>query len=100
MAIRATITENVITVKSGKDPEFPAVKGKEEEDKTTLFDLSKTPPVSVTLAKANFSAKPNATWKHPPSQANLSAQDVADIIAYIRWAGFKDTKGVKPEDVE
>lgn len=100
MAIKATVTENVLMIKAGKNPEFPAIKSKEEADKTTFYDLSKTPPEAVTLAKSDFSAKPNATWKHPPSTGNLADQDVADIISYIRWIGFKDAKGVKVEDVE
>lgn len=101
MAIKATVTENVIAAKvAGKGAEFPAAKGKEEGDKITIYDLSKNPPEAMTIAKAELSAKPNASWKHPPSQSSISAQDMADIIAYIRWVGYKDTKGVKAEDVE
>jgi len=100
MAVKATVTENVITVKSGKNPDFPAIKGKDEGDKVTLFDLSQTPPATLTLTKAEYSARPNASWKHPPAQTKIADQDLADIVAYIRWVGFKDTKGVKVEDVE
>jgi hypothetical protein len=100
MAVNATVTENVIVAKVGKEPDFPAVKGKDEGDKITLFDLSKNPPAPTTLGKSEYTAKPNATWKHAPPKSDMSAQELADIIAYIRWIGFKDTKGVKPEDVE
>jgi len=100
MVVKSTITENVIVVKAGKDPEFPSMKGKEDGDKVTLYDLGKNPPTLVTLAKAGFTTKVNASWKHPPSEANMSAQDLADVISYIRWVGNKDGKAVKPEDVE
>ena len=100
MAIKATVTENVQIVKPKGGAEFPAIKGKEDGDKITLYDLSKNPPEAMSLAKSEFSAKPNSSWKHPPSKADLSSQDVADLISYIRWMGFKDTKGVKVDDVE
>jgi len=100
MAVKATVTENVIQAKVSKGPEFPAAKGKEDGDKITIYDLSKTPPEAMTIAKSELSAKPNASWKHPPSKGDISAQDIADIIAYVRWVGYKDTKGVKVEDVE
>src|SRR5689334_14274131 len=47
MAIKATVTENVIMAKVG-GKEFPAAKGKEEGDKITIYDLSKTPPEAMT----------------------------------------------------
>jgi hypothetical protein len=39
-------------------------------------------------------------WKHPPSEVKCTPEQMADIIAFIRWTGAKDPKGVKPEDVQ
>jgi len=30
----------------------------------------------------------------------ISAQQLADVIAYIKWASYGDTKGVNPDDIE
>jgi hypothetical protein len=30
----------------------------------------------------------------------MSAQQLADVIAYLRWIGVRDKKGVDPADVQ
>ena len=49
------------------------------------------------MAKADVEAvKPNATWKHPPSAEKYSQEQLADLVAYIRWAGAKDKTKISP----
>jgi hypothetical protein len=73
------------------------------EDNGTIlrfYDLSKTPPASTEIEKSRVSSvKDDEGWKHPPSSANLSNEQLADIIAYIRWASYGDRNGVEPADV-
>lgn len=101
MAITSTITVDVVWVEPKAGDAFPAMKVSEEGGNTQFYDLGKMPPALLKLAAEEVRAvKPNATWKHPPSQAKHTPEQIADIIAFIRWAGAKDTKGVKPEDVQ
>jgi len=72
-------------------------------DATTLqyYDLSKTPPELRKFAAADVQSKSdNAAWKHPPSAGGYTNQQIADIVAYIRWAAAGDRKAVDPGDVE
>lgn len=76
---------------------------KVSEDAATVqaFDLSKTPPELRAVPKAEIvSATSNSTWKHPPATAKYALADIADLIAYIRWAGSGDKRPVSPGDVE
>lgn len=96
MSIRSTVTQYVVvvTLKSGRS--FPAMPPKGER----AYDLSKMPPEAVDItADAVASTKPNAEWKHPPGQQQLSPQDLADVVAYIRFAGAGIRKKVSPDDV-
>jgi putative heme-binding domain-containing protein len=101
MAIKATRTQYVQWVKLKSGKEFPGMPGAKDETTVQYYDLSATPPVLVKLAKADIaSATDNATWKHPPESAGFTAQQLADVIAYIKWASYGDTRGVNPADVE
>lgn len=74
---------------------FPAIKSGAE-----YFDLSKNPPAQVNLSPTEIkSAKDNGNWKHPPESRGLKREQLADIIAYIRFATFGDTKGVELKDI-
>jgi hypothetical protein len=93
--IMATRTQYVreITTASGKS--FPAIKSGE-----TYYDLSKTPPAPVTLSAGDIrSAKDNVQWKHPPESRGLTKQQLADVIAYMRFAFLGDTKGVAASEI-
>ncbi len=101
MAITSTITVDVVWVEPKAGAAFPAMKVSEEGGNTQYYDVGKIPPALLKLAAAEVRAvKPNTTWKHPPSQVKQTAEQMADIVAFIRWAGAKDTKGVKPDDVQ
>jgi hypothetical protein len=101
MAIASTITVDVVWVEPKAGAAFPAMKVSEEGGNTQFYDLGKTPPALLKLAAGQVRAvKPNVTWKHPPSEVKHTSEQMSDIIAFIRWAGAKDPKGVKPEDVQ
>ena len=45
------------------------------------------------------SMRNNETWKHPPLVRQYTAEQMADVIAYVKWAGSGDKKKVDPSDV-
>ena len=63
--------------------------------------VGKMPPALLKFAADEVRAvKPNVMWKHPPSHVKHTPEQMADMIAFIRWVGAKDPKGVKPEDIQ
>ena len=102
MAIKATRTQYVQWVKLKSGKEFPGMPGaKAEGTSVEYYDLSATPPALVKVEKSDIaSAIDNAKWKHPPESAGYTAQQLADVIAYIKWASYGDTKGVSTADTE
>ena len=100
-AIRASRTEYVETIKlKGSDP-FPGMKVSEDATTVQYYDLSKTPPELRKFAPADLESKSdNSVWKHPPSTGGYTNEEIADIVAYIRWAATGERKAVDPSDVE
>ena len=101
-AIRASRTEYVETIKLKEGDAFPGMKAA-SSDATTLqyYDLSKTPPELRKFAAGDVQSKSdNSIWKHPPAVGGYTNQQLADIVAYIRWAYGGERKPVDPSDVE
>jgi mono/diheme cytochrome c family protein len=98
MAIRSTVTQYVQVVKLKSGESFPAMPPTDQTKQ--IYDLSKMPPEPHQAGKADVaSTSPNATWKHPPSARKYTDQELADLIAYIRFAGANNRQTVSPEDV-
>lgn len=96
MGIRSTVTQYVVIVKLKSGRSFPAMPPKSD----AVYDLSKMPPETVsTAADGVASTAPNAEWKHPPSQQKLSPQELADLVAYVRYAGANIRQKVDPDDM-
>lgn len=80
---------------------FPAMIASEEGTQVKLYDLSKMPPEPMTLEKtAIHSIKDNGTWKHPPESTGYTTSQLADVIAFIRYVAYGDTKGVDPSELK
>jgi mono/diheme cytochrome c family protein len=102
MAIRATLTEHVqvVKLKSGGS-EFPAMPAATDTSKLQYYDLSSQPPALRRFNSEDIAyIHNNEKWKHPPASAGYTAQQLADVIAYIKWVSYGDTKGVSPDDIE
>ena len=100
-AIRASRTEYVQAVKLKDQEPFPGMKVSEDATTAQYYDLSKTPPELRKFAPADVESKSdNSTWKHPPAQGGYTNEQIADIVAYIRWVAAGDKKPVDPGDVE
>jgi putative heme-binding domain-containing protein len=101
MAIRATRTQYVQTVRLKNGKEFPGMPVTKDNATAQFYDMSVTPPALRKLDNSEIaSTGDNATWKHPPESAGYTPQQLADVIAYIKWASYGDTKGVSPADTE
>jgi mono/diheme cytochrome c family protein len=101
-AIRASRTQYVETIKLKEGDPFPGMKVA-SADATTLqyYDLSKTPPELRKFAPGDVQSKSdNSSWKHPPAVGGYTNEQIADIVAYIRWAAAGERKAVDPSDVE
>ena len=93
--ILATRTQYVREITTNTGRTFPAIKSGEQ-----FYDLSKTPPVPVTVSPGDLkNARDNTTWKHPPESRGLTKQQLADVIAYLRFAYMGDTKGVAASEI-
>jgi len=101
MAIRATRTEYVQRVALKNGSEFPGMPAGKDQTTVSYYDVSVTPPALKKLNSSDIaSVGDNSVWKHPPESAGYTPQQLADVIAFIKWAAYGDTKGVKVEDVE
>jgi len=100
-AIRATRTEYVESIKLKSSDSFPGMKVSADATSMQYYDLSKSPPELRKLAADDVQSKTdNSTWKHPPATAGYTNEQIADIVAYIRWVAAGDRKPVAPGDVE
>ena len=98
--ILATRTEFVKSIRLKNLQQIPAIRVEDNGTVLHFYDLSKTPSALVEIEKSRVSAVGDSeVWRHPPSSANLNDEQLADIIAFIRWASYRDPKGVDPGEV-
>ena len=100
VAIKATRTVYVQEIDLKGAPSFPGMQVADTPNVVRYYDLSKTPPELLEVERSKIDkVKDNSSWKHPAGTANLTDEQLADIISYIRWASFGDTKGVTADDL-
>jgi mono/diheme cytochrome c family protein len=100
MAIRSTVTQYVRTVKLKSAGSFPAMPPGGDQTTVKIYDLSKMPPELHEVDRAEISMSPNNTWKHPPNARKYTDEQIADVIAYVRYAGAGSKTPVDPADVK
>jgi mono/diheme cytochrome c family protein len=97
MAVRSTVTQYVQVVKLKDGRSFPAMPPKGEQ----VYDLSKMPPEAITAGAADIaSTAANNGWKHPAAEQHLTDPQIADLVAYIRFAGANNRQAVAPDDIK
>lgn len=100
-AIRSTITEYVKTVTLKDGQTLPAFIISQDENSIRLYNLMKIPLTPEQVDRAGVeSVTDNTTWKHPPSSAPYTTEQLADIIAFIRWAATGNRAPVDPASLE
>src|ERR1035437_7897362 len=101
MATRSTITQyvQVVKLKSGGGS-FPAMTGKKDEKSVVLVDLWKNPPEKKEVARSDIASRgSNDVGKHPPAANKIGNEQLADIVAYIKYATTGTKRAVDPADV-
>ncbi len=97
-AIRSTVTQYVQIVKLKSGESFPTMPPSGDSNK--LYDLSKMPPELHEVDKSEIaSMSPNNGWRHPPSVRKYTNEQIADIVAYVRYAGAGIKSEVDPSEV-
>jgi mono/diheme cytochrome c family protein len=100
MAARSTVTQYVQVVKLKSKESFPAITGKKDDKSVVLFNLSKMPPEKHEVAPGDIASMgSNDVWKHPPAANKISNEQLADIVAYVKFAATGSKKSVSPDDV-
>ena len=99
MAARSTVTQYVQLAKVKGGGSFPAMTGKKDDKTVVLYDLSKMPPEKKEVAPGDVSMGNNDRWKHPPAADKISNEQLADIVAYVKFAATGSKKAVSPDDV-
>lgn len=98
--IEMSMTAYVQEVKTSTKGTFPGIQKSKEGDTFQIWDLSKIPPVLLTLSSKEIkSMQHNEKWKHPPTLADYSDQELADIVAFLKWAAVGATAEIKPSDL-
>jgi mono/diheme cytochrome c family protein len=99
MGVRSTVTQYVQIIKLKSGETFPGMPPK--DNATEVYDISKNPPVAIKATKADVaSMSANQNWKHPPATTKLSDAEMADVVAFVRFAGANNRQPVSPDDVK
>jgi hypothetical protein len=99
MTMHMTMTEHVYRIRTA-NVSFPGILKQKFGDRVEYYDLSSIPPVLRTLqSKEIVSAERDQTWRHPPAKANYSSQELADIIASLKFAATGAQNEIPAGDV-
>jgi mono/diheme cytochrome c family protein len=100
MGVRSSQTQYVQAVKLKAGESFPGMPAAKDEKTVSFYDMSKAPPELRKFDPAEIeSTKTNEAWKHPPPEGYTNEQ-LADVVAYLRFVFAGDKKPVAPSDVE
>ncbi|GAB4368007.1 MAG: hypothetical protein OHK0021_11320 [Bryobacter sp.] len=99
MSIQMTETAYMQTV-VWKGRQIPAIVQRQSASEVEFWDLSALPVErKVPLAEVK-EIRTSAKWTHPPTSASYTKPELADLIAYLRYAASGDTKPVQPSDFQ
>jgi hypothetical protein len=65
------------------------------------YDLSQIPPVLRTMCGHQIiSAERDEKWRHPPALAKYSAQELADVIGFLKFATTGSQQDIAAADID
>lgn len=100
MTMHMTMTEHVYLVKTANNS-FPGILKQKYGDRVEYYDLSQIPPVLRTLtAREIVSAVRDEKWRHPPALAHYSPQELADIVAFLKYASTGSQQEITATDID
>jgi mono/diheme cytochrome c family protein len=98
--IQMGMTSNVQEVKTAAGT-FSGIQKQKQGDEFEIWDLSQTPPVLRKLtSKDIISMTRDQHWKHPPTTAEYTSQELADIVGFLKCAATGSQRGIKVADIE
>lgn len=101
MAVQSTATQYVQNVKLKSGSTFVAMPGPKDDKIVQLFDLSKNPPELRKVEKTDIESMTGTdAWKHPPAAAKLSGDELADVVAYIKYKATGTKRAISPDEVK
>ena len=99
MTMHMTMTEHVYRIKT-QTASFPGILKQKYGDRAEYYDLSVIPPVLRTLYNNQIvSVERDDKWRHPPAMANYSAQELADVISFLKFAATGSQAEIAATDV-
>lgn len=97
----ARVKKHVQRVDLQDKSSLPAVLIHMGSDATELWDLSKTPPLRRSVSSTEIaSIRPFPDWEHPPREAAYSLDELASIIAYLKYTATGAVKPVRAAEVD
>jgi hypothetical protein len=100
LTMHMTMTEHVYQIKTASTS-FPAILHQKYGDRAEYYDLSEIPPVLRTLYTNQIvSITRDQKWRHPPALANYTAQELADVISFLKFATTGSQQEIAATDVD
>ena len=85
--IHATEARHVLRAVLQSGENFPALLVSQSGDEVKLYDLTAPPPVLRSFARTQVvSLAPDPAWRHEDVSKVYSADELEEIVAYLRWA--------------
>ncbi len=100
MTMHMSMTEHVYQIRTVAG-RFPGILKQKFGDRYEYYDLSQNPPVLRTLfAKEIVSTERDEKWRHPPAAANYTPQELADLIAYLKFAATGSQQEIHAAEID
>jgi mono/diheme cytochrome c family protein len=100
LTMHMTMTEHVYRIKTAGNS-FPGILKQKYGDRAEYYDLSQIPPVLRTLTiREIISTERDEKWRHPPALAQYTPQELADVIAYLKFASTGAQKEIVAADID
>ena len=100
-AIRSTGTAYVQTAKLKDKESFSAMPVSQDDTIVQVYDLSKMPPELRKIPRGEVTmGGHDGSWKHSKAVGEYTVEQLADIVAYVRYAASGSRKPVEPSQVQ
>lgn len=100
MTMHMTMTEHVYRIRTNVSS-FPGILKQKYGDRVEYYDLGQIPPVLRTLYSNQIvSAERDDKWRHPPAMANYSAQELADVISFLKFVTTGSQQEIATTEVD
>jgi len=93
--IHMTATAYVQEYKLPNGRTFPGIEKAKTAETWDIYDLSKIPAVLVRLKPSDpVTVKTSSDWCHPPTATPYTSEEMADLVAYLKFAATGKAKEI------